>query len=942
MSLDLNSGNQWSALLTILVLLSVWLMPAQAGTPTEPDIRAYPLSLDFSEAGNPPSQYTTDPVGKGDNASDKRSLYVQSQQARQVQAQSIAQKAEQGGPVRIIVGVDTPFRLIGALSDSAAAQQTRDIDLAQRSVIQLMQGPGSREIRRFRHIPFMVLEVDAAAVRKLVLLPEVLSIEELIPEAPNLQSSNPVIGSPQAWAEAYDGTGQVVVVLDTGVDKAHPWFSIDSKVVSEACFSTTTGSGSSASESMCPGGVPSSIASGSGLDCPDSIYNCDHGTHVAGIAVGNDHIGPNYGVARGAELISIQVYSSFDSCNSASPPCALTWPDDQIAALEHIYLNLRHSHEIAAVNMSLGGGSYSSEESCDLANPSRLAAIDNLKSVGIATVISSGNNSRTNATGAPGCISSAIGVGSSTDTDSVSGFSNIASFVDLLAPGSSIDSAKPGGGIQTISGTSMAAPHVAGAWAVFKQQSAMASVNDVLNRFQVTGDSIDDDRSGGSVDDLRRINLDLALGLYPGITLFNDGDSVLNISSIMANDPTPWISLTPEPPFAIAAGDRQQLTVDIDYALAPPGISVSELLIASNDPDESPLPGGITINVTALDRPEINTVPDVSTSLDFDDVIVNTQSDNEIISIENTGNLELTLSCGLSGGDMGSFSIVECPENLAAMTSGPLEIACNPDTTGMKTASLDINSNDADESHLSFELLCNSVPIPEPEFESVPPPGEIVFGEVEIASASEPVVVLMKNTGGLPLSLTCNISGDTDNDFSIEPCPENIAGFSEVMISVNCSPDTLGDKTASLDLTTNDANEPAPTYPLTCKGVSIEFDSNPAAGSDHFFGNVEIHTSSPVFDVRIDSLGTGSLAIGCALGGADLANFSIDQCPDSVAGGESSHILVSCQPLTAGDKTASLSLTTNDSDEPAPSWMLHCTGKEPPPELMFQEGFESL
>ncbi|MFL6260189.1 MAG: S8 family serine peptidase [Thermoanaerobaculia bacterium] len=567
---------------------------------TAPDIRVSPLSLTFSSSS---LTANSEPLEKGPEAGAAIDWALVSR---------LAAKAREKGPVRVIVRVNASFTPEGRIQGAQALENQRSaIRAAQDAVLSGLQGLNVTVLATYQYIPYLALQVDATSLSSLVTLSSVLSIEEDVLLAPSLASSTVVIGAPAAWAAGYDGSGQKVAILDSGVDKTHPFFTTGhNKVVSEACYSSNGGG----AISFCPGGVTSSTATGSGVNCPVSVTGCDHGTHVAGIAAGNDGVGPNFGVGRGADIIAVQVFSRYDSANECSTfglaaPCALTNYSDVLSGLQQVYA-LRTTFSIAAVNMSLGGGQNFSN--CDTVNPAMKSAIDNLRSAKIATVIAADNKGYKDAIAFPACISSAISVGATDDADNVASFSNIASFISLLAPGVSIDSSVPGGSTGRKDGTSMAAPHVTGAWAILKQQNPAATVDQILVALRDTGTLVNDNRSGGAVTDMRRINVDKALGLSaPGgqtFTIFNDGSATLSVTSMQLQTAGSWIQWSPQAPFDIAPGGSKLVTVSVDFASAPAGSSTRRLLIASNDPDENPYPGGVDIIVNRSSSPTCYTL----------------------------------------------------------------------------------------------------------------------------------------------------------------------------------------------------------------------------------------------------------------------------------------------------------------------------------------------
>lgn len=279
----------------------------------------------------------------------------------------------------------------------------------------------------------------------------------------------------------HGGNQWAVAVLDSGIDKTHPFLA--GKVISEACYSD--GGGQPLTTSFCPGGVSSSINTNSAAPC--SIDGCEHGTQVAGIAVGN---GSSFdGVAKDANLISIQVYSRFDGEEFCFPQatCIGAYTSDIIAGLERVYA-LRNSIDIAAVNVSLGSSELFSG-TCD-EQPEK-AIIDLLRQAKIAVVAAAGNSSNTSMMPSPACISSVISVASTFDNSDIAWINNnTSSALDLFAPGVAITSSVPGGGFATESGTSLAAPHVAGAFAAIRDAAPNLSVQGAENLLKSKGPQI--------------------------------------------------------------------------------------------------------------------------------------------------------------------------------------------------------------------------------------------------------------------------------------------------------------------------------------------------------------------------------------------------------------------------------------------------------------------
>ncbi len=225
------------------------------------------------------------------------------------------------------------------------------------------------------------------------------------------------------------GTGVDVYVIDTGVASAH------------SQFSGRVGSGYTA------------ISDGRGTnDCHG------HGTHVAGTIAGS-----SYGFANAATIVPVRVLDCNGSGSTSGVIAGINW-----------MINHHVAGQPAVANLSLGG-------SFDAATND---AVTRAVADGITVIVAAGNESTDACTKSPASAPAAITVGSTTSADSRSSFSNVGACVDIFAPGSSIISA----GISTnsasavMSGTSMAAPHVAGVAAVTLGNSRALTPSEVASR----------------------------------------------------------------------------------------------------------------------------------------------------------------------------------------------------------------------------------------------------------------------------------------------------------------------------------------------------------------------------------------------------------------------------------------------------------------------------
>lgn len=281
--------------------------------------------------------------------------------------------------------------------------------------------------------------LPSSLMRKLAADPDVVLVEKDL-EVRAVSQETPWgithSGAAASSTAAGNGSGQVsgvrIYILDTGIQPTHPDLNVQ-------------------------GGI-----NFSGRKQSDWSDRNGHGTHVAGTAAARDNGSHVVGIAPGAPLYAVKVLGDNGSGYLSNVVRGVDWVVSHKGATPKI------------VNMSLGAYSGTAETSLDIAVRSAIEQ-------GVVFAIAAGNDSRDAALYSPAHVSEAITVGAYAISSTFAGFSNYGAVVDILAPGVGILSTWVRSSTATISGTSMAAPHVAGAAALYLSQNAGATPAQVRN-----------------------------------------------------------------------------------------------------------------------------------------------------------------------------------------------------------------------------------------------------------------------------------------------------------------------------------------------------------------------------------------------------------------------------------------------------------------------------
>ena len=399
-------------------------------------------------------------------------------------------------------------------------------------------------------------------------------------------------------------------------------------------------------------------------------------------------------------------------------------------------------------------------------------------------------------------------------------------------------------------------------------------------------------------------------------------------------------------------GPSSTVTFTIRFSPISIGEKSATISIANNDSDENPytftvIGTGTSVLVPELDLMQNSAGISDGGSYDFGNVQENTSSSQIEFTIENTGTGTLSLTGSpfivLGGTNSNQFTVDTQPDSssIIAGENNTFTLTFSPTSTGSKTATIIIANNDSNENPYSFTIKGTGTASPVPEIkihkdsvEISDGSGSFDFGNVEEGTSSSSITFNIVNEGTGTLNLTGSpdvvLGGPNPGQFSItQPGTSAIPSSGSTTFTATFSPTNTGSKTATISIANNDSNENPYNFTITGTGTATPVpDIDMRQGSTNFttgtscydFGSIQTGESGSAITFTIENNGSATLNLtgspDVALSGTNADQFVLTQPgSSSITASNSTTFTITFSPTESGPLSATISITSNDSDE---------------------------
>ena len=477
-------------------------------------------------------------------------------------------------------------------------------------------------------------------------------------------------------------------------------------------------------------------------------------------------------------------------------------------------------------------------------------------------------------------------------------------------------------------------------------------------------------------------------------TIENSGSAALTLETsetarvVVSGTHASDFTVTTQPPVA-SVGASGSTTFQVTFDPNASGTRSASISIPNNDSDENPY--NFVIQGTGTTPvPEIAVLgngqeiasgdlyPSTTDHTDFGSVNVTSGTIVRTFTIENsgTGDIHLqsteSLRVVVNGPDASDFTVSTPPSELiTAGNSTTFQVTFNPTVTGLRTVTLSISNNDGDENPYIFNIqgtgTTNPTPtVPEivikgnglniPDGDTSPKTADGTnFGLVDYRSGTVVRIFTIENLGTASLNLSGSprvaISGTHASEFTVtvQPSVAYIAAGDATTFQVTFDPGALGTRTAMISVANNDSDENPYNFDIKGTGAAPEIvvkgkdqeivdgDTSPDVSDDTDFGAADVTNGTVVKTFTVENTGDVDLSLDgsprVAISGAHAGDFTVSaQPPVAVvsSGGGTTTFQVTFNPSGIGTRTATVSISNDDSDEDPYNFSIQGTGTTAP------------